>query len=100
MEPGPPTLGAGNLSHWTTWEVPQPPLIFSVHLTLINLRPPNWTLQGLDPANFTRSLIYLVASLVAHMVKNFLAVQETRVRTLDWEIPLEKGMAIHSSILA
>ena len=34
------------------------------------------------------------------MVKNLHAMQETRVRTLDWEIPLEKGMAIHSSILA
>ena len=31
------------------------------------------------------------------MVKN---LQETRVRSLGWEDPLEKGMAIHSSILA
>ena len=28
------------------------------------------------------------------------AVQETRVQSLDWEDPLEKGMATHSSILA
>ena len=27
-------------------------------------------------------------------------VQETRIRSLGWEVPLEKGMAIHSSILA
>ena len=40
------------------------------------------------------------ASLVAQMVKNPLAVQETRVRSLGWEDPLEKGMATHSSILA
>ena len=33
-------------------------------------------------------------------VKNLLAVQETWVRSLDWEDPLEKGMANHSSILA
>ena len=26
--------------------------------------------------------------------------QETRVQSLGWEVPLEKGMAIHSSILA
>ena len=26
-------------------------------------------------------------------------MQETRVRFLGWEVPLEKGMAIHSSIL-
>ena len=29
-----------------------------------------------------------------------LAMQETRVCSLDWEDPLEKGMATHSSILA
>ena len=40
------------------------------------------------------------ASLVAQMVKNPPAMQETRVRSLDWEYPLEKGMATHSSILA
>ena len=27
-------------------------------------------------------------------------MQETRVQSLGWEVPLEKGMAIHSSILA
>ena len=27
-------------------------------------------------------------------------IQETRVRSLDWEDPLEEEMAIHSSILA
>ena len=37
---------------------------------------------------------------VAQMVKNLPAMQETRVRFLVWEVPLEKGMAIHSSILA
>ena len=39
-------------------------------------------------------------SLVARMIKNLPAVQETRVRSLGWEDPLEKGMATHSSILA
>ena len=33
-------------------------------------------------------------------VKNLPAVQETRVRSLGWEDPLEKEMATHSSILA
>ena len=37
---------------------------------------------------------------VAQMVKNMPAVQGTRVRSLDREEPMEKGMAIHSSILA
>ena len=33
-------------------------------------------------------------------VKHLPAMQETRVRTLGWEVPLEKEMATHSSILA
>ena len=34
------------------------------------------------------------------MVKTLPAVQETRVLSLGWEDPLEKGVATHSSILA
>ena len=37
---------------------------------------------------------------IAQMVKNPLAMQETWVRSLDQEDPLEKEMATHSSILA
>ena len=40
------------------------------------------------------------ASLVAQLVKNLPAVQETRVRFQGLEDPLEKEMATHSSILA
>ena len=40
------------------------------------------------------------ASLVAQKVKNPSAKQDTRVRSLGREDPLEKGMATHSSILA
>ena len=40
------------------------------------------------------------ASLAAPMVKNPSAMQETWVRSVGWEHPLEKGMATHSSILA
>ena len=39
------------------------------------------------------------ASLVAQMLKNLSAMQETWVRSLGWEDPLEKRMATHSSIL-
>ena len=39
------------------------------------------------------------ASLVAQTVKNLLTVWETWVGSLDWEDPLEKGMATHSSII-
>ena len=45
-------------------------------------------------------LQYSWASLVAQMVKNPPAMQETWVRSLGWEDPLEEGIATHSSILA
>ena len=41
-----------------------------------------------------------MASLLAQVVKNPPVIQETRVQSLGQEDPLEKGMAIHSSILA
>jgi len=47
-----------------------------------------------DLCNFQR------ASLVAQMVKNLPAMQETQVGSLSGEDPLEKGMATHFSMLA
>ena len=41
-----------------------------------------------------------MTSLVTQRVKNLPAMQEIQVRSLDPEDPLEKEMAIHSSILA
>ena len=41
-----------------------------------------------------------LGSLVTQTVKNLPLMRETRVRSLGWEDPLEKGMATHSSILA
>ena len=41
----------------------------------------------------------LVASLMAQMVKNLLAMQETWVQSLGQKDPLQKGMATHSSML-
>ena len=38
--------------------------------------------------------------LVAQVVKNPPALQETQVQSLGWEEPLEKDVATHSSILA
>ena len=45
-------------------------------------------------------LQYSCASLVAQLVKNPSAMQETWVQSLGWEDPLKKGKAPHSSILA
>ena len=41
-----------------------------------------------------------MGSLTAQLVKNLPAMQETWLQFLGWEDPLEKEMAIHSSILA
>ena len=37
---------------------------------------------------------------MTQMIKSLAAMQETRVRSLGWEDPLEEGMATHSIILA
>ena len=42
----------------------------------------------------------LKTSLVAQMVKRLSTMRETRVRSLGWEDPLEKEMAIHSGTIA
>ena len=46
------------------------------------------------------TLQYSWASLVAQLVKDSPAMQETWVQFLSWEDPLEKGKATYSSILA
>ena len=50
-------------------------------------------------AHWQISLPYDWASLVAQLVKNLPATQETQVQSLGGEDPLEKEMATHSSIL-
>ena len=49
--------------------------------------------------NIVKMTVLPKASLVDQLVKCLLAMQETQVRFLGWEDLLEKGMAIHSSIL-
>ena len=45
------------------------------------------------------SLQYPWASLVAQLVENPPAMQETGVQSLGWEVPLKNGMATHFHIL-
>ena len=42
----------------------------------------------------------LAYSLVGQLVKNPPAMQETWIRSLGWQDPLEESMATHSSVLA
>ena len=60
--------------------------LFAVHLNYHNIV--NWLYPNIE--DFP----------IAQTVKNLPVRQETRVRSLGWEVPLEKGMVIHSSILA
>ena len=53
-----------------------------------------------DWVDKTPAIISDQASQVAQIVKNQPEVWETWVRSLDWEDPLEEGIATHSSILA
>ena len=59
---------------------------------------------GIWAFNFTDKKIesknYRGASLLAQMVQNLPAMPEIQVWSLDWGLPLEKGMAAHSNILA
>ena len=56
--------------------------------------------KGVKPHLLDFTILHIRTSLVAQMVKNLAAVQETWVQSLGWEEPLEKGMTTHSSILA
>ena len=59
-----------------------------------------WLSNLTELTNCYVCLIRVGASLVPQTVKNPPAKQETWVWSLDWEDPLEKGIATHSSILA
>ena len=59
-----------------------------------------WVLFWSFVCSFDLDLSNNWASLVAQMVKNLPALQETWIQSLGQEDPLEKGMANHSSILA
>ena len=67
-----------------------------------NARDPAWIPgSGRSPGGgISYPLQYSWASSVTQLVKNSPALRETWVWSLDWEGPLEKGMATDSSILA
>ena len=67
------------------------PVIIKLLQSVLTKTP--WTYP---PPSISCTIIYLVTQIV----RNLPAMQETRVRSLDWENPLEKGMATHCNILA
>ena len=56
-------------------------------------------LGGCDSLPSQCSALCVWTSLVAQLVKNPPATQETQVQFLSWEAPLEKGSATHSTVL-
>ena len=57
----------------------------------------------MEETRFLRLIIgkdLMVASLLAQTVKNLPITQETWIRSLGWEDPLEKGIATHCSTFA
>ena len=56
--------------------------------------------MGFKRPLFLCPALFLKASLVAQTTKTLPAMQETQVRSLGWEDPLEKEMTTQSSILA
>ena len=58
----------------------------------------DYTVHGVAKSRTQLSDFPFLASQVVQMVKNLPAMQETRVRSLGQEDPLEKGMATQSSM--
>ena len=79
-------------------------LLFKVHTKLIANISCTLRLRNILKQLFTWNSLYCLMKswifLVAQIVKNLHLIQETQVWSLDWEDPLEKRMATHSSILA
>ena len=74
---------------WTTREVSW------VHYALFSIRRPS-QISSTCPS----SKCACIPLVLAQLIKSLPAMQETQVRTLGWEEPLEKEMATHSIILA
>ena len=80
------------------------PGLISLRMDWLDLLAVQGTLQSLlrhhsSKASILRILMQM-NSLVAQTVKRLPTTQETRIRSLGREDPLEKGMATHSSTLA
>ena len=74
--------------------------VFSSESALRIRWPRYWSFSfSICPSNEYSELISFWTSLVAQMVEHLSTMQETQVRSLGWEDPLEKEMATHSSTL-
>ena len=114
--PSPPSLGSGSECLLVSKPSPLSVQCYSLLSTLCHPKPTSTPTCHLEWSSFSlfythkhthvRALICTCthtkyeAYLIAQLVKNLPAVQETLVQFLGQEDPLEKGKATHSSILA
>ena len=89
-------MSAGFLSSWLAPGLGCREQLGSSRASLPLIRIPS----PLTPTLCFSKILPLEASLVAQMIKNLPAIWETQVWSLGWEDLLEKGMAVHSSVLA
>ena len=82
-----------------SWVSPLNRMLFSRLPCLTSWHPSSFCLNIPFLLSFTLINLFK-GSLIAQLVKNQPAVQETWVQSLGWEDSLEKRKAIHSSILA
>ena len=73
---------------------------FCYDVLILKLCPLGWCFPCCDAVISHYSEDSPGASLVGQMIKNLPAMQETLVRSLGWEDPLEQGIATHFSIFA
>ena len=74
-------------------------LKLNIHKTKIIVSSPIASLQ-MEGEKLEAVTDFIFLGFIAKWVNNLTAMQETRVRFLVWEDPLEKEMSTHSSILA
>ena len=97
IEPRPSTLEAQSLNHWTAREVPSCDSYKHLENDLVF----SGEVEGMYILQFRNHVLQKEAlSLVAQIVKTLPAMQETRVRSLGWEDPLEEEIATHRGIPA
>ena len=95
-----PALAYRFFTNSSTWEAHIESMIKQFLTLVLPLFIETAFFSELHFCNFLLKIYYLKrTSLIAQLTKNPPAIQETLVRFLDWESPLEKGKATHSSIL-
>ena len=92
--------GGPETTLWISESQPRKPLVDTAYFEKSDMEPILCCPQHLSGSLIIWAFNYSGASLVAQLVKNPPAMQETGVWSLGWEDPLEKGVATHSSILA